>query len=71
MVESFESHSPLASIARGDDYKAMRDCLREHPANVPWQTTMDELLEVHGDSSDRNQGLPLVWERPKEPARSL
>jgi L-rhamnose mutarotase len=42
----------------------MRDRLREHPANVPWQARMAELLEVADDYGGTDRGLRLVWELP-------
>ncbi|MEJ3749991.1 L-rhamnose mutarotase [Actinomycetes bacterium KLBMP 9797] len=47
-----------------DDYKKMRAALRDHPANVPWQARMAELLEVEDDYSGADSGLRLVWELP-------
>ncbi|MCH7230901.1 L-rhamnose mutarotase [Glycomyces sp. L485] len=47
-----------------EDYQAMRHALRDHPANVPWQERMAELLEVPDDYSGADRGLPLVWELP-------
>jgi len=42
----------------------MRDYLRDHPANVPWQARMAELLEVEDDYSGEDDGLHLVWRLP-------
>lgn len=47
-----------------DDYHAMRAALRDHPANVPWQAQMAELLEVPDDYGGNDNGLSLVWELP-------
>ncbi len=47
-----------------DDYRAMRHALAGHPANVPWQARMAELLEVQDDYSGNDSGIPLVWELP-------
>ena len=44
------------------DYQAMRHALRDHPANVPWQRRMAELLDVEDDYSGTDSGLKLVWE---------
>ena len=44
-----------------DDYRAMREFLRDHPANVPWQAQMAELLDVEDDYSANDSGLGLVW----------
>lgn len=46
------------------DYQRMRVFLRNHPANVPWQKRMAELLDVEDDYSGKDSGLPLVWELP-------
>jgi L-rhamnose mutarotase len=54
----------LFHVVECDDYRAMRDHLREHPANVPWQARMAELLEVSDDYSGADSGLKLVWELP-------
>jgi L-rhamnose mutarotase len=45
-----------------DDYHRMRHTLRDHPANVPWQARMSQLLEVEDDYSGTDNGLDLVWE---------
>jgi L-rhamnose mutarotase len=47
-----------------EDYRTMRAALRDHPANVPWQARMAELLEVEDDYSGADSGLRLVWELP-------
>jgi L-rhamnose mutarotase len=44
-----------------DDYRSMRDQLRDHPANVSWQARMADLLEVEDDYSGTDAGLRLVW----------
>jgi L-rhamnose mutarotase len=54
----------LFHVVEVDDYPAMRAALRDHPANVPWQARMAELLEVEDDYSGRDSGLGLVWELP-------
>lgn len=54
----------LFHVVEVDDYHAMRAALRDHPANVPWQARMAELLEVQDDYSGRDSGLGLVWELP-------
>ena len=46
------------------DYQKMRHALRDHPANIPWQARMAELLEVEDDYSGGDSGLKLVWELP-------
>jgi L-rhamnose mutarotase len=54
----------LFHVVECEDYRAMRDHLREHPANVPWQARMAELLEVADDYGGTDRGLRLVWELP-------
>jgi L-rhamnose mutarotase len=54
----------LFHLVECDDYAAMRDFLREHPANVPWQARMAELLDVEDDYSGGDSGLDLVWRMP-------
>ncbi len=51
----------LFHLVECDDYRAMRAALRDHPANIPWQAQMAELLEVADDYSGRDSGLGLVW----------
>lgn len=46
------------------DYRAMRDSLREHPANVVWQARMAELLALPDDYSGADTGLRQVWALP-------
>jgi L-rhamnose mutarotase len=54
----------LFHVVECEDYRAMRAHLREHPANVPWQARMDELLDVADDYGGTDRGLGLVWELP-------
>ncbi|GAA4530477.1 L-rhamnose mutarotase [Amycolatopsis samaneae] len=54
----------LFHLVEVDDYAAMRAALRAHPANVPWQARMAELLDVEDDYSGNDTGLGLVWELP-------
>jgi L-rhamnose mutarotase len=54
----------LFHVIEVDDYEAMRRGLRDHPANVPWQQRMSELLDVPDDYSGQDRGLRLVWELP-------
>ena len=51
----------LFHLIECDDYAAMRRGLAQHPANLPWQARMAELLEVEDDYSGDDAGLPLVW----------
>ncbi len=51
----------LFHVVDCDDYKAMRAALRDHPANIPWQARMAELLEVEDDYSGRDSGMRAVW----------
>ncbi|AVT28306.1 MULTISPECIES: L-rhamnose mutarotase [unclassified Plantactinospora] len=54
----------LFHLVEVEDYRRMRHELRDHPANVPWQARMAELLEVRDDYSGNDSGLSLVWELP-------
>jgi len=54
----------LFHVVEVDDYRRMRDALRDHPANVPWQARMAELLDVTDDYSGTDTGLRMVWELP-------
>jgi len=54
----------LFHLVEVDDYRRMRAYLRDHPANVPWQARMAELLEVEDDYSGGDDGLHLVWRLP-------
>jgi L-rhamnose mutarotase len=54
----------LFHLVEVDDYRRMRAYLRDHPANVPWQARMAELLEVEDDYSGEDDGLHLVWRLP-------
>ncbi len=56
----------LFHVLEVEDYQAMRHALRDHPANVPWQERMSELLEVEDDYSGDDMGIKLVWELRKE-----
>jgi L-rhamnose mutarotase len=60
----WRSGRDLFHLVEVDDYRAMRAALRDHPANVPWQARMAELLEVEDDYSGDDSGVPLVWELP-------
>lgn len=51
----------LFHLVECDDYRAMRDFLRDHPANIPWQAQMAELLDVADDYSGDDDGLSQVW----------
>ena len=54
----------LFHVVEVEDYRHMRNVLREHPANVPWQARMALLLEVDDDYSGNDSGLRQVWELP-------
>ena len=54
----------LFHVVEVEDYKKMRDALRDHPANLPWQARMAALLEVEDDYSGTDSGIKLVWELP-------
>jgi L-rhamnose mutarotase len=54
----------LFHVVECDDYAAMREALREHPANIPWQARMADLLEVWDDYCGDDRGVSPVWELP-------
>jgi L-rhamnose mutarotase len=54
----------LFHVVECEDYRAMRDHLRDHPANLPWQARMAQLLDVEDDYSGDGHGIRLVWELP-------
>jgi L-rhamnose mutarotase len=58
----FRDGRDLFHVLEVEDYQAMRHALRDHPANVPWQQRMSELLDVEDDYSGDDNGLTLVWE---------
>ncbi|MEU3650720.1 L-rhamnose mutarotase [Lentzea sp. NPDC034063] len=60
----WRSGRELFHLVEVDDYRAMRLFLAEHPANVPWQAQMAELLEVEDDYSGAEPDVRLVWELP-------
>ncbi|WP_434451509.1 L-rhamnose mutarotase [Lentzea sp. E54] len=60
----WRSGRDLFHLVEVDDYRAMRAYLAEHPANVPWQARMAELLEVSDDYSGAEPDVRLVWELP-------
>lgn len=58
----WRSGRDLFHLVECADYRAMRAHLRDHPANVPWQARMAELLEVADDYSGAEPEVRLVWE---------
>ncbi|UVJ39347.1 L-rhamnose mutarotase [Arthrobacter sp. CJ23] len=58
----WRSGQDLFHLVDVEDYQAMRRALAGHPANVPWQARMAELLEVQDDYSGNDSGIKLVWE---------
>ncbi|AIG74747.1 Hypothetical protein AJAP_09240 [Amycolatopsis japonica] len=54
----------LFHVVEVEDYAKMRAVLRDHPANIPWQARMSELLDVEDDYSGNDSGIGLVWELP-------
>lgn len=54
----------LFHLVEVEDYQAMRRALRDHPANVPWQQRMAELLDVPDSYEGDDRGIPLVWALP-------
>jgi L-rhamnose mutarotase len=60
----WRSGRELFHLVEVDDYQAMRAHLATHPANIPWQAEMAELLEVEDDYSGAEPDVRLVWELP-------
>jgi L-rhamnose mutarotase len=60
----WRSGRDLFHVVEVQDYALMRERLREHPANVPWQARMAELLEVDDDYSGSTPDVKQVWELP-------
>ncbi|MBD7996242.1 L-rhamnose mutarotase [Arthrobacter sp. Sa2CUA1] len=54
----------LFHVVEANDYAAMRRFLATHPANLPWQARMAELLDVQDDYSGTDRGINPVWELP-------
>lgn len=54
----------LFHIVECEDYAAMRTALRHHPANIPWQQRMADLLDVPDDYSGGDRGVMQVWDLP-------
>ena len=65
----WRSDRELFHLVECEDYKAMRAYLKDHPANVPWQAKMGELLEVHDSYTGEDSGIPLVWQLPQAAAK--
>jgi len=61
----WRSGRDLFHLVEVEDYQAMRSALRDHPANIPWQARMAELLEVEDDYSGNDTGIGLVWSLPE------
>jgi L-rhamnose mutarotase len=61
----WRSGRDLFHVVEVEDYHAMRAFLKDHPANIPWQARMAELLEVEDDYSGNDSGIPLVWALPE------
>lgn len=60
----WRSGRELFHLLEVEDYSNMRKQLADHPANIPWQARMAELLEVEDDYSGDDSGIPLVWRLP-------
>jgi L-rhamnose mutarotase len=60
----FRDGLDLFHVLEVEDYQAMRHALRDHPANIPWQERMSQLLAVEDDYSGDDLGIKLVWELP-------
>lgn len=52
------------------DYHAMRDALRDDPANIAWQARVGPLHEVADDYSGSDDGIKLVWSLSTDAASS-
>lgn len=62
----WRSGRELFHVVEVDDYVKMRKFLADHPANIPWQAEMAELLEVEDDYSGEDRGIPMVWELARQ-----
>jgi L-rhamnose mutarotase len=62
----WRSGRELFHVVEVEDYATMRKFLAEHPANIPWQAEMAELLEVEDDYSGEDRGIPMVWELARQ-----
>lgn len=62
----WRSGRELFHVIEVEDYARMRTFLAEHPANIPWQAQMAELLEVQDSYSGEDRGIPLVWGLPQQ-----
>ncbi|RSM79509.1 L-rhamnose mutarotase [Kibdelosporangium aridum] len=60
----WRSGRDLFHVVEVDDYARMREQLRDHPANIPWQARMAELLDVEDDYSGAQPDVKKVWELP-------
>lgn len=60
----WRSGRDLFHLVEVEDYAHMRAFLAEHPANVPWQARMAELLEMPDDYSGSEPDVKLVWALP-------
>lgn len=62
--EIWRDGQDLFHLVEVEDYQRMRHELADHPANVPWQARMAELLEIQDDYSGEDLGIGKVWELP-------
>ena len=53
-----------------EDYAAMREFLRDHPANLAWQARVTPLQSLPDDYSGGDDGLPWVWSLSAQSGRS-
>ena len=60
----WRSGRDLFHLVEVEDYAHMRSFLADHPANIPWQARMSELLEVQDDYSGVEPSVNLVWALP-------
>lgn len=44
-----------------DDYQAMRDGLRDHPANLAWQAAVGPLFDVPDSYAGDDSGIAFLW----------
>jgi L-rhamnose mutarotase len=62
--EIWRNGRDLFPVVEVFDHRRMRVFWRDHPAYVPWQRKMAELLAIEDDYSGSDSGLHLVRELP-------
>jgi L-rhamnose mutarotase len=50
------------------DYQAMRDGLRDDPANLAWQAAVGPLFEVPDSYAGDDSGIGFLWSLADQPA---